>query len=204
MPRIRTIRSTWAAVSEIVASQPGRLLAASDKELRVKEVFFDRLRSALPDAAVKLSKRGSRIKLGRKEIDLTVACDSTRGAIEAQFKVTSDGAYPDNRTAALEDLAKLQLYTQGGTYSHGAFVWLTDRPEYYHDDVSAKAACGTHHGRVILADTPIKLARARDGKSREWSFPWPLDFVWNPCAANATWRWLMIQIPPRSSEPTVR
>ena len=44
-------------------------------------------------------------KLGQKEIDLTVACDSTRVAIEAKFKVKSDGAYPDNRTAAFDDLA---------------------------------------------------------------------------------------------------
>ena len=207
MQCIRTIRSTWAAVSAIVASQPEPFLAARDKELRVKEVFFDRLCSALPDAEVELSRPGSQrsqIRFGRKEIDLTVVCGGTRVAIEVKFKVRSDGAYPDNRTAAFDDIAKLQLYTQDGAYSHGVFAWLTDRPEYYHDDVSATPACSTHHGRVVLADTPIKVARARDGQPRQWSFPWQLEFVWDPCAANAAWRWLMIQIPPRSSEPTVR
>lgn len=202
MQNIRTIQSTWAAVSDIVAAQPEQFLAAPDKELRVKEVFFERLRSALPDAEVKLSRPGSQIKLGRKEIDLTVACSSTKVAIEAKFKVKSDRAYPDNRTAAFEDLAKLQLYTQDGAYSHGVFVWLTDRPEYYDDDVSTKSACSTHHGQVILPDTPIKVARARDGTPRQWLFPWQLDFVWHPCAANPAWRWLVIQIPSRSSEPT--
>ncbi len=168
---IQTIRSTWSAVSDIVAAQPGGFLAARDKELRVKEVFFDRLRSALPDAEVKLSRPGSQVRFGRKEIDLTVACDGARVAIEAKFKVRSDGAY-----------------------SHGVFVWLTDRPEYYRD-VSATPDCSTHHGRVIPANTPITVARARDGKPRAWDFPWQLDLVWNPCAADAAWRWLMIQIP---------
>lgn len=195
--RLEAIRSAWGTVSELVASHPELFRATRDKELAVKKAFCNKLRDDLSDAHVLLSEPGSQIKFGPKEVDLTVAYDdNVRVAIEAKFKVKSDGAYPDNRTAAWDDLDKLRQYTQGNEYSHGLFVWLTDRPDYYSRDVSAKSVNSTHHGRQYQAGTLLKLARARDRKPREWLFPWGLDFLWHQCAANPDWRWLVIQIPP--------
>src|SRR6266508_4391975 len=95
------------------------------------------------------------VDVGRSRRARSIAARTVSGrmrvAVEDKLKVTSHGAYTDNRTAALDDLAKLQGYIQGG-YSHEMFVWLTDRPEYYHDNVSARRENSTHHGRVILAN----------------------------------------------------
>lgn len=193
METIQKVRSTWHSTSEAVALHPDRFIPARDKEHRAKKAFFTELCAALPDAYVSISRPGNRISFGRKEIDLTIDREEVRVAIEVKFKVKSDCAYRDNRTASFDDIAKLQEYTRDRAYTHGVFLWLTDCPEYYHDDVSAKSDCSTHDGRLYEASTLLREARARDGRPREWSFPWQFSFTWNQCVANPTWRWVMIQ-----------
>ncbi len=186
------ILTEWLTTCEYIANSHSQEFAGQEKETKVLHQLQQNIASKY--SAIQFIGPYSQAKFGQWEIDLVCILGSERLAIEGKYKLTSDGAIPDNRKEAFYDLYKLENCVGSGIYSSGLFLWLTNVKAYLGKASGDSADFSTHHGRIYLPNTPLLAKRAR----RKMPLPLTLKghyiFNWKEVLSNAHWHTLVLAV----------
>ena len=196
-PLVNTVLSAWQTVVKNVGKGETRPFSGRTKEKDMVSEVRREIERVIPEANItgpdfQETFQGCRI-------DLVVASDDERVAVEAKYKTDRDSAAPDNRKAAFFDLYRLELYVKSGEYSSGVFLWLTDNRSYLTQATGDSADFSTHAGRRYVAGTPLRASRARNKMPLPLVLSGNYKFYWKRVGRG--WHSLAIPVLPLTNSP---